>query len=386
MTSGFLPYGRQTISEEDINAVTAALRGALITQGPAIAQFEAALAGTLGAKHVVAFANGTAALHGAAFAAGLEEGDEVLTTPLSFAGSANCVLYQGARPRFVDISPSTLNLDGERVVREIGDRTRAVVTVSFAGLPADLEPFAPVRERVVVIEDASHALGARRAGAPVGGPGGADLTTFSFHPVKAMTTGEGGAVATEDDEFARRLRLFRTHGITKESIDPSPTEGEWYYEMQALGYNYRITDFQCALGLSQLAKLEEWVAARNAIAEQYRELLGSEERVALPPAAPAGWLHGYHLFPVQILAGAEARLAVFDAMRAAGIGVQVHYIPIYRLPYYRDVLGHPQDECPAAQAYYERALTIPVFPAMNVADVERVVTTLGQALDVVGSR
>ena len=201
-----------------------------------------------------------------------------------------------------------------------------------------------------------------------------------------MTTGEGGAVATEDDELARRLRLFRTHGITKESIDPSPTEGDWYYEMQALGYNYRITDFQCALGLSQLAKLEEWVAARNAIAEQYRELLGSEERVALPPAAPTGWLHGYHLFPVQILAGAEARLAVFDAMRAAGIGVQVHYIPIYRLPYYRDVLGHPQDECPAAQAYYERALTIPVFPAMNVADVERVVTTLGQALDAAGSR
>lgn len=386
MTSGFLPYGRQTISEEDINAVTAALRSALITQGPTIAQFEEALAGVLGAKHVVAFANGTAALHGAAFAAGLEEGDEVLTTPLSFAGSANCVLYQGARPRFVDISPSTLNLDGERVVREIGERTRAVVTVSFAGLPVDLEPLAPVRERIVVIEDASHALGARRAGAPVGGAGGADLTTFSFHPVKAMTTGEGGAVATEDDELARRLRLFRTHGITKERINPSPTEGDWYYEMQALGYNYRITDFQCALGLSQLAKLEEWVAARNAIAEQYRELLGSEERVALPPAAPTGWLHGYHLFPVQILAGAEARLAVFDAMRAAGIGVQVHYIPIYRLPYYRDVLGHPQDECPAAQAYYERALTIPVFPAMNVADVERVVTTLGQALDAAGSR
>jgi perosamine synthetase len=386
MTSGFLPYGRQTISEEDINAVTVALRGALITQGPTIARFEEALADALGAKHVVAFANGTAALHGAVFAAGLEEGDEVLTTPLSFAGSANCVLYQGARPRFVDISPSTLNLDGERVVHEVGERTRAVVTVSFAGLPADLEPFAPVRERLVVIEDGSHALGARRAGTPVGSAGGADLTTFSFHPVKAMTTGEGGAVATEDDELARRLRLFRTHGITKERIDPSPTEGDWYYEMQALGYNYRITDFQCALGLSQLAKLDGWVAARNAIASHYRELLAGEARVALPPAAPAGWLHAYQLFPVQLLAGAEARLAVFDAMRAAGIGVQVHYIPIYRLPYYRDVLEHPQDECPAAEAYYAGALSLPVFPAMNVADVERVVTTLGHALDVAGSR
>ena len=206
------------------------------------------------------------------------------------------------------------------------------------------------------------------------------MTTFSFHPVKAMTTGEGGLVTTDDDELARRLALFRTHGITKEDIRPSRHEGSWYYEMQVLGFNYRITDFQCALGLSQLRHLDGWVAARNRIAALYRELLADEERVALPPAPPTGALHAYHLFVVKVLAGAAARLAVFEALRAAGIGVQVHYIPVYRLPYYRDVLGYPQDACPAAEDYYAGALSLPIFPAMTEADVERVVTELRAAL------
>jgi len=376
----FLPYGRQEITDEDVEAVVDALRSELITQGPIIDRFEEALGEYLGANHVVAFANGTAALHGAAFAAGLGPGDEVLTSPLSFAGSANCALYQGARPRFVDISPSTWNLDMTAAAAGVGEGTRAVIATSFAGLPVDLEPLESVRDRVVVIEDASHALGGRRNGTPVGGAGGADLTTLSFHPVKAMTTGEGGAVATEDDELARRLRLFRTHGITKEGVSPSATEGDWYYEMQALGYNYRITDFQCALGLSQLGRLDESIAARNRIADRYRDLLADEDRVALPPAAPRGGLHGYHLFVVRVLGGPEARLATFEALRAAGIGVQVHYIPIYRLPYYRDVLGYPQDACRAAEEYYGGAISLPIFPAMNEADIERVVAELEQAL------
>jgi perosamine synthetase len=375
-----LPYGRQEIADEDVDAVVDALRSALITQGPTVDRFEDALADYLGAGHVVAFANGTAALHGAAFAAGLGPDDEVLTAPLSFAGSSNCALYVGARPRFVDIAPSTWNLDTRTAAGEVGDTTRAVIATSFAGLPVDLEPLDSVRNRVVVIEDASHALGGRRNGEPVGGPGGADLTTFSFHPVKAMTTGEGGAVATEDDELARRLRLFRTHGITKDGISPSETEGDWYYEMQALGFNYRITDFQCALGLSQLTRLDESIASRNRIAALYREQLADEERIALPPAAPAGDLHGYHLFVVRVLAGAEARLAAFQSLRAAGIGVQVHYIPIYRLPYYRDVLGYPQTTCPATEEYYSGAVSLPMFPAMDEADVERVVTELREAL------
>jgi perosamine synthetase len=376
----FLPYGRQEISDEDVEAVAEALRSDLITQGETIARFEEALADYLEATHVVAFANGTAALHGAAFAAGVGPGDDVITSPLSFAASSNCVLYLGGRPRFLDISRSTWNLDTERAAAEVGKRTCAVIAVSFAGLPVDLEPLETVRDHVVVIEDASHALGGRRNGRPVGGPGGADMTTCSFHPVKAMTTGEGGIVATQSDEFARRLRLFRTHGITKDGVSPSETEGDWYYEMQVLGFNYRITDVQCALGLSQLARLDRWIAARNQIADWYRDLLADERRIELPPAAPAGWLHGHHLFVIKVLGGAEARLAAYNAMRAAGIGVQVHYIPVYRLPYYRDVLHYEQDACPATEDYYAGALSLPMFPGLEKADVERVAAELREAL------
>lgn len=380
MRHTFLPYGRQEISDDDVEAVVEALRAELITQGPLIERFEAALADYLGARHVVAFANGTAALHGAAFAAGLGPGDEAIASPLSFAASANCVLYQGARPRFVDISSSTWNLDTEAAAAAVGDRTRAVVATSFAGLPVDLEPLRNVRDRVVVIEDASHALGGRRNGSPVGGPGGADLTTFSFHPVKALTTGEGGAVVTEDDELARRLRIFRTHGITKDGVNPSSTEGDWYYEMQLLGFNYRITDFQCALGLSQLGRLDASIESRNRIADSYRELLADEDRIALPPAKAAGDLHAYHLFVVHVAAGPEARLTVFESLRRAGIGVQVHYIPIYRLAYYRDELAYEQGDCPSAEHYYGGAFSLPMFPAMTTTDVERVVTELREAL------
>jgi UDP-4-amino-4,6-dideoxy-N-acetyl-beta-L-altrosamine transaminase len=376
----FLPYGRQEITDDDVEAVLDALRAALITQGPLVGRFEDALADYLGAAYVVAFANGTAALHGAAFAAGLGPGDEVITAPLSFAASANCVLYQGAKPRFVDISLSTFNLDTATAAATVSERTRAVVATSFAGLPVELEPLIDVRDRLVVIEDASHALGSLRGGARVGGADGADLTTFSFHPVKAMTTGEGGAVATQDAVLAHRLRLFRTHGITKEDTEPGPTEGAWYYEMQVLGFNYRITDFQCALGLSQLRRLDASIEARNRIAQQYRELLANEERIALPPAALEGERHGYHLFVIRVLAGAEARLAVFDALRRAGIGVQVHYIPIYRLPYYRDVLGYAPDECPVTEEYYAGAISLPIFPAMTTTDVKRVVDELQDAL------
>jgi len=252
--------------------------------------------------------------------------------------------------------------------------------VSFAGLPVDLEPLAPHRDRVVVIEDAAHALGARRGGSMVGGAGGADLTTFSLHPVKAITTGEGGLVSTESDDLAERLRLFRTHGITKEGVTRSATDGDWYYEMQALGFNYRITDFQCALGLSQLQRLDEFVASRNRVADRYRDLLADEPRVGLPPPAAEGDLHAYHLFVVHVKGGLSIRLAVFEALRKAGIGVQVHYIPIYRHPYYRDVVGSPQNVCPMAEEYYGGAISMPVFPAMSDADVDRVVTVLQASL------
>lgn len=373
-----LPYGRQEISEADVEAVAEALRSELITQGPRVERFESALAERVGAAHAVAFSSGTAALHGAAHVAGLGEGDEVITSPITFAASANCALYMGATPRFVDIDPATWNLDTAAAAAVAGEHTRAVVAVSYAGLPVDLGPLDG--SGLAVIEDGCHALGGHRGGAAVGGPGGADMTCFSFHPVKAMTTGEGGAVTTENPDLARRLRAFRTHGITKEGISPGPLDGGWYYEMHALGFNYRITDIQCALGLSQLARLAGWVARRNQIAALYREALAGEERIVLPPAAPADSLHGYHLFPIRVRDGAEARLRAFEALRAAGIGVQVHYIPVYRLTHYRDTLGYPQDQCPHAEELYSGLISLPMFPGMEESEVGRVVEELGRAL------
>jgi perosamine synthetase len=381
MTSAtFLPYARQEITDADVAAVAAALREPFITQGPAIERFERAVAERVGARHCVAFSSGTAALHGAAFAAGVGSGDEVISSPITFAASTNCGLYLGADARFVDIDPATWNLDTAAAAAAVGPRTRAIVPVSFAGLPVDLAPLDAVRDRVTVIEDGCHALGGHRDGRWVGGPGGADITIFSLHPAKAITTGEGGLATTEDDELAERLRLFRTHGITKQGTSPGEYEGGWYYEMQALGFNYRITDIQCALGLSQLERLDEWVARRNEIAALYRELLADEERIGLPPAAPAGSLHGHHLFVVHVRAGAAARLSTFEALRQAGLGVQVHYIPVYRLPYYRDVLGVPQDACPHAEGYYWGAISIPMYPSLTDADVHRVVDDLQRAL------
>jgi perosamine synthetase len=381
MSPAFLPYGRQQISERDVEAVASALRGEMITQGATVPEFERRFAEHVGAKHAVAFANGTAALHGAAHAAGLGPGDEALTTPLSFVASANCALYTGATVRFTDVDPATWNLDTAVAAAQLSDRTRAIVAVSLTGLPVDLGPLEGVRDRVVVIEDGCHALGGHRDGVRVGGPGGADMTTFSLHPVKAMTTGEGGMVTTEDDRLAARLRGFRTHGIAREGLRPSPEEGSWYYEVRELGFNYRLTDFQCALGLSQLERLEEWVAARNEIAGWYRELLADEPLLALPPPAPKGSLHAHHLFVVRILAGPAVRLEVFEGLRAAGIGVQVHYIPIYRFPYYRDTLGYPQDTCPHAEEYYRGAISLPIYPALSRAEVERVVAELRRLLE-----
>lgn len=375
-----LPYGRQQISERDVEAVAAALRRDMITQGPTVAEFERRFAEYVGARHAVAFANGTAALHGAAHAAGLGPGDEMLTTPLSFVASAFCALYMGASPRFVDVDPATWNLDTATAAAQVSEKTRAIVAVSLAGLPVDLEPLQSVRDHVVVIEDGCHALGGHRDGVRVGGPGGADMTTFSLHPVKAMTTGEGGMVTTEDDRLAARLRSFRMHGVAREDLSPSADEGSWYYEVRELGFNYRLTDFQCALGLSQLERLDGWIAARNEIAGWYLELLAEEAGVALPPPAPKGSLHAYHLFVVRVLASPAVRRDVFEGLRAAGIGVQVHYIPIYRFPYFRDTLGYPQNGCPHAEEYYWSAISLPMYPALSRSDVERVVAELTRLL------
>jgi perosamine synthetase len=368
-----LPYGRQAISDEDIAAVVDVLRGDWLTQGPTLARFEDALCCITEARHAVAFANGTAALHAALWAAGIGEGDRVVTSPLSFVASANCARYVGATAEFVDIDPSTLNLD----LGLVGTDVDALVAVHYAGLPVDLSTLSSLsaaRPRVVV-EDAAHALGGRTPAGPVGNCAHSDLCTFSFHPVKSITTGEGGAVTTNSDELAARLRRFRSHGVV--ARPDAEGEGGWYYEVESLGFNYRITDLQCALGLSQLGKLGRFVVRRNELAARYRELLADVPGVVLPPAAPdaAGWRHAYHLFPVQV----PHRRRVYDELRANGIGVQVHYVPIYRHPLYaRDGLG--REQFPNTEAAYSGLLSLPMHPSLSDGDQDRVVATLHDTL------
>ena len=374
MTEPFLPYGRQDIDEQDVAAVTAALRDPFITQGPRIQEFEEAFAAAHDAPHAVAFANGTAALHGAAAAAGLGPGDEVLTTPLSFVASSNCALFVGARPRFADVDGATANLDTARAVSEGHiDGAKAVVAVSLSGLPVDLAPLQPARERgLVVIEDAAHAVGGRRAGERVGAGALADMTCFSLHPVKSMTTGEGGVVTTASDELAEKLRTFRTHGMTRRSdAGTDPLIGPWHYDIDSLGFNYRITDFQCALGLSQLRRLRQWIERRNAIAARYDDLLGDIEGLQLPARPAVGEVHGRHLYVVRFTEGAERRSFMFHALRQAGIGTQLHYIPIPCHGLYRS-LGYTMDSLPESQAYYEQALSIPMYPGLSDDDLSRV--------------
>jgi perosamine synthetase len=373
-----IPYGRQTIEDDDVAAVAEALRGDWLTQGPRVAAFEAALAEACAAPYAVAFSSGTAALHAACHAAGVGPGDEVLTSAITFAASANCAAYLGATPRFADIDPETWNVSPQTVSAALTERTRAVIPVSFTGLPAPVaELRAAIGRDVVLIEDGAHALGARRPDGLVGDAKHADMTIFSFHPVKAVTTGEGGAITLRDPDLLEKLLTFRTHGMTK---DPArlerPDEGGWYMEQQALGFNYRITDIQCALGSSQLVKLERFTAARNAVAERYREGLAGIDGLRLAPAAPEGSRHAYHLFVVEV----PERRALFDALRERGIFSQVHYLPVYLHPWYRDTYGYAPGLCPAAEAYYARCLSLPCFPGLTEAEQGTVIAAIRELI------
>lgn len=350
-------YSRQTIEADDVAAVVDVLEGDWLTTGPAVTGFEDALRAVTGAGHAVAFANGTAALHAAAAAAGLGPGDRVATSPLSFVASANCARYVGATPTFVDIDPDTLNLDPAAVPADVD----ALVAVHYAGLPVDLAALA-TRPRVI-IEDAAHAIGARTPDGPVGNCARSDLCCFSFHPVKPITTAEGGAVTTNDAELAARLRRFRNHGI-----EPTPERGGWAYDVVETGFNYRLTDLQAALGTSQLSKLERFTASRNRAADRYRELL-ADDPIVLPPAAPEGWQHAYHLFAVRL---ADRRRA-YDALVAAGIGAQVHYVPIH---HHSVMAAYGPFDLPAADAAYEGLLSLPLYPDLDPADQDRVIDVL----------
>lgn len=360
-----IPYGRQSIDDDDVAAVVEVLRGDLITQGPVVERFEAAIAERVGARHAVACSSGTAALHAAAAAAGLGPGDVVVTSPLSFMASANCVRYVGARPGLVDIDLATWNLDLSLVPSNVA----GVIPVHYAGLPVELEAWQP-GGRPIVIEDAAHALGASTPSGPVGNCAHSSMTCFSFHPVKPITSGEGGMVTTNDDELADRLRRFRTHGTVRR-----PEQGGWVYEISDVGYNYRLTDIQAALGLSQLRRLDRFIDRRNEIAELYRSLL-ADVPVGLPPAAPAGYVHGYHLFAVRV----KNRRDVYDRLRDVGIATQVHYVPIHHHPVSADIGLQPGD-LPVCDTVYEGLLSLPMFPDLTDDDVTEVVHHLRVILD-----
>lgn len=376
-----LPYSCQDISTADVRGVVRALRSEWITQGPTIEAFERDFAHAVGARFAVAVSSGTAALHAACHAAGFGPGDEVVVPPLTFVATSNAVLYVGARPVFADVDGETGTLDPGSFERVLTRRTRGVIPVDYAGHPCDLEAIGRIcrRRGIVVIEDAAHSLGAEYRGRRVGSQ--ADLTVFSFHPVKHITTGEGGMITTNREDLVRRLRLFRSHGITKDPGELEREEGPWYYEMQVLGFNYRITDFQCALGRSQLTRLDVFLRRRRAIANAYGEELASVPGVAVPVVRPwAG--HAFHLYPIRLeLKGIGGRRRrIFEALRAAGLGVQVHYIPVHLQPYYRRTLGTRAGMCPKAETFYASEISLPIFPRMRRRDVQRVASVLRAAL------
>ena len=372
-----LPYGRQALDESDVAAVVEVLRSDWITTGPAIGQFEEAIAGFVGARHAVSFSSGTAALHAAVFAAGLGAGDEAITTPLTFCATANAVLYQGATPVFADVRRDTLTIDPDEAARCVTPRTKAILPVDYAGHPADLDAMLALADRhgLVVIEDAAHALGATYRGRGVGSI--AHMTMFSFHPVKHLTTGEGGMITTDDAGLAQRLRLFRSHGIESDAR-ARQAGGTWFYEMTALGYNYRLTDIAAALGLAQVPRLAANLARRRAIAARYDAALAGTSGLTLPAVA-ADVAPAWHLYPIRIDPPAD-RGEVFRALRAEGLGVNVHYIPVHLHPYYRDRFGDRRGEFPQAESAYQELISLPMFHGMTDADAEDVTTAVQKVM------
>lgn len=384
MGDAILPYGRQWIDEDDVAAVVAALRGTYLTTGPTVDAFEEALAARLNAPHAVAVCNGTAALHAACAALELGPGDEVLVPAVTFLASANCARYVGAEPVFVDVDPDSGLIDVADARRKVTDRTRAIVPVHLTGRPADLVAVRALADEhgLAVIEDAAHALGATLGDTTIGDGAYSELAIFSFHPVKHVTTMEGGAITTRDPKLARAMAVFRNHGMVRDAAElEGPSPGPWYYEQQTLGFNYRITDVQCALGLSQLKRLDHFLARRRALAARYDALLPAVAGVAPVAVGTPDSVSAYHLYSVLVdFAGAGVdRATVMARLRERGVLTQVHYIPVPSQPYYRE-RGADMARLPGAQAYYDRTLSLPMYPAMADEDVDRVVAALGEAL------
>jgi UDP-4-amino-4,6-dideoxy-N-acetyl-beta-L-altrosamine transaminase len=381
MTGKYLPYGHQSINEDDIKAVLDVLVGEWLTTGPAVESFEAAVAEYAGASYAVSFSSGTAALHGAMHAAGVSPGDSALVPPLTFAATSNAAIYCGARPLFADISEDSLCLDpglSEYACRKAGASVKALVPVSYAGYPVNLKPFRELASRTgaVLIEDAAHAMGASRGEAKVGSE--ADMTVFSFHPVKHITTAEGGMVVTDSKRFADRMRLFRTHGITKSPREfVRPFEGPWDNDMIDIGYNYRLSDVASALGQSQLKRIGRFVERRREIAAIYREAFAAEgaRSIKLPPDHPG---HSYHLFPIWV--PPAIKRPVFESLRKSGIGVQVHYVPVHLHTYYREKFGFAPGDFPKAESFSAGEISLPIYTDMEDSDVLFVARTLADAV------
>lgn len=368
-----IPYGRQWVDDDDVAAVVEVLRSDYLTTGPAIEAFEAALIEVTGARRAVVVNSGTSALHAMYFGAGLGPGDEIVTSPMTFAATANAALYLGAGVRFADVDPGTGNLDPEAAAAAVTPATRLIAAIDYTGHPADYEALSRVAQSAgaTLVADAAHSLGATYRGRPVGTLCAA--SALSFHPVKPITTAEGGAVVTDHDELAGRAARFRTHGVTRDRDLLERDEGAWYYEMHDLGFNYRMTDLQAALGRSQLRHLEAFLERRRAIAARYREAFADTQGIELPAVRDAvepGW----HLFIVRVRDAARRR-PFFDALRERGLGVQVHYIPVHLHPFYR-ALGYRAGSCPVAEDLYARSVSLPIFPLMGDEQVDRVIATV----------
>ena len=376
--ASFLTYGKQQIDEDDIAAVVETLRSPFLTQGPKAEEFEQAVAGYVGAKYAVAFSNGTTALHGACHAAGIGPGDEVITTPITFVATSNAVIYCGGTPVFADIDERTYNIDPLEIEKKITSKTKAIMPVDFTGQPVNLDAIMEIasHHNLLVIEDGAHSLGANYKGRKIGSQ--ADMTMFSFHPVKPITTGEGGIITTNSEVFYEKLKLFRGHGISKTPY--AIEQGDWYYEMTELGFNYRMCDIQAALGVSQMHKIDGFIEQRREIVSLYNEKLAEVLGIILPNQlenTESGW----HLYMIQLNSEllTKSRKVIFDEMRALNIGVHVHYIPIYWHPYYQG-LGYESGLCPKAEKWYEQSMTLPVFPEMTEEDVEDVVRALSEVV------
>lgn len=369
-----IPYSHQHIELDDIRAVTKVLKSEWITQGPKIKEFEDALCKYTGAKYAVAVSSGTAALHIACLAAGIKAKEEVITSPITFVASANCILYCGGKPVFADIQEDTVNIDPKEILKKITKKSKALIPVHFAGHPCDLEEISKIakKHRLLIIEDAAHALGAEYKGSKIGSCKYSDMTIFSFHPVKSVTTAEGGAILTNRKDLYEKLIMFRTHGITKQNLERR-SQGDWYYEMRCLGYNYRITDIQAALGISQLKKLDRFIAQRRKIVQEYTKAFKDNPFFEIP-IDKYGVLSVYHLYPIRLKGTyVHKRKEIFQELRKRGLGVQVHYIPVYWQPYYRQNFGFKTGLCLKAESYYSRAISLPLYPSMTKSQVSKVI-------------